>query len=539
MSSFRFLSPGLFAVLAGSVVLASCVGDDPVTTTPAPDGVDGGSNVPDGAVPADANGGGDAATNGPVFTAAPARPRVARGASVDVEITIDRKGLAGDVTIAITGLPTGVTASAASIPAAGTKTQVKLTAAASAPMGAAPIAITALGVADLKTAVVVAGAPGEIDESFDGDGFVLDTAIAAGSFQAVLAQPDGKIVVAGTANTAGGAWVVKRLLPDGSPDTAFNTATAAAMPATGSARALALDGATGKIVVVGGSAATEQLTIVRLNPGGGADQGFASAGVMVADTVSHGQGSRGNAVVVLADSSVLVAGRNGTLGLVEAYSAKGLPHPTFLRYQTAVGAELFGLAALAGGSYLATGTDLDASPDAQLAVRLLTNGTPDAAFGGAAGRTYASGCRGYGLTVAANGDAVIVGDDQTAPSLCATRIAASGNGNFAWTMKTSAGSNGQFLAAATASVGDATYSAGHAGGSQDRYAIIERRLLDGGLDPAFGTAGEVRFEDVAGVPDTYRYVIRAARSAPDGRILVAGTRTGTVSPGAFVARLWE
>jgi len=44
---------------------------------------------------------------------------------------------------------------------------------------------------------------------------------------------------------------------------------------------------------------------------------------------------------------------------------------------------------------------------------------------------------------------------------------------------------------------------------------------------------------VAGVPDTFRYVIRAAQPGPDGRLLVAGSRTGSVSPGAFVGRLWE
>ena len=537
MSYVRFWTAALITTAATAGVLASCVGDDPAPAS-APPGVDGGGTNPEGGTQGDANGGGDA-SSAATFTTTPARPRVVRGTSVDVDVTVDRKGLAGDVAIVLTGLPAGLTASAASIPAAGTTAKVKLTAAGTAPMGAAPIAVTAKGASDLKTDVVIAGTPGQSDESFDGDGFLLDTAVATASFQAVLAQSDGKILAAGTTNPGGGAWMVKRFLADGTPDAAFNTAAAAAMPATGAARALAIDGATGKILVVGGSAASEQLTIVRLNPTGAADQGFASAGTMIADTVSHGQGSRGNAVVVLADSSVVVAGRNGVLGLVEAYSATGLPHPTFLRYQTSADAELFGFAALAGGAYLATGTDLAASPDAQLAVRLLSNGTPDAAFGGATGRTYASGCRGFGLAIAANGDALIVGDDQTAPVLCATRIAASGNGNFAWTEKTSAGSNGQFLAAAAAFAGDATYSAGHAGGSQDRFAIVERRLLDGGLDPAFGNAGEVRFEDVAGVPDTFRFVIRAARPFSDGRILVAGSRTGAVAPGAFIARLWE
>ena len=422
MPSRRLCAAALITMTGCLGAIASCVGDDPVSTVGPPGENEASTPNPDGAGPTtDANGGGDAAS-GAKITMTPPRPRVVRGASVDVDITVERNGLAGDLAITLTGLPAGLSAGAASIPAAGTTAKVKLTAAASTPMGAAAITVATSGAIDLKADIVVAGTPGRSDETFDADGFLLDTAVATASFQAVIAQPDGKIIAAGTTNPAGGAWMVKRYLTDGTPDAAFNTAVASALPATGSARALALDGATGKILVVGGSAATEQLTIVRLNPAGSADQGFASAGTMVADTVTHGGGSRGNAVVVLADSSVVVAGRNGVLGLVEAYTAAGLPHPTFLRYQSPGNAELFGLAAIAGGSYLATGTDLAASPDAQLAVRLLSNGTPDAAFNGAAGRTNASGCRGYGLAIASNGDALIVGDDQTAPTRRTPRV---------------------------------------------------------------------------------------------------------------------
>lgn len=530
------------SALASLGVIVSCVGDDAGGNTIVQNNDGGSSGGPDGSGSSSGgnDGGGDGAVAAGPLSLTPPRPRVPRNGEVQVEAVLDRKGITGDVTITLAGLPKDVVASGPiTIPAAASKVSFTLKAATTSPMGAAPITVTAAGAGELKTEVVVAGTPGQADESFDGDGIILDTVSATAGYLAVLGQSDGKTIIAGgTAGTGSGTWIVKRFDASGKADDAFNTEAAKAMPTTGAARGLAIDPANGKILVVGGSGATEQLTVVRLLPTGAVDQAFANAGRLVADTVSHGQGSRGNALVVRADGSIVVAGKNGTLGLVEGFTAKGDPDQGFVRYETANAAELVGIVTLKSGAYLTGGTDFAASPDAQLAVRLLANGTPDATMGGAAGRTYASGCRGYGFAVTSGGDGVLVGDDQTAPALCATRFDGSGTGTLRWTVSTSAGSNGQFLGAAAAFTGDMSYSTGHAGGSQDRYATVERRLPDGGADPTFGTAGELRIEDVA-VPDTYRYVIRASAPGADGRLLVAGTRTGTVSPGAFVARIWE
>lgn len=511
-------------------VFSACVGDDPA--------VSGGSD-PDGASTndgADPDGGSHTNDAGlATLTLAPLRPRLVRDASVEVDVSLARGGLTGDVAVAVGGLPTGVTVLGGTIPAAASTAKLTFAAAGNAKLGIAPITLVALGASDLPTSLVVAGTPGQTDESFDGDGFAIDTSSATGVYNAVLVQPDGKVVTAGATNTTG-TWIVKRYV-DGAPDTAFNTNAAAFMPTTGDARGLALDATTGRIVVVGESGTTLRLTIVRLNADGSIDQGFANAGTMLASSVDHPSGSRGSGAFVLSDSSIVVAGRKGTLGMVERYTAAGVRDSGFVHFTSATDAELFAVAPLAGGSILATGTDIAASPDAQLAVRLLSNGTPDATFAGGT-RTYASGCRGYAMALASNGDAILVGDDQTAPSLCQTRIAASGNGNLLHSESTNAGSNGQFLAAAPAFFPEGVYAAGHAGGSLDRYAVVERRFGDGGLDPTFGTTGTLRFEDTSGTPDTFRWIIRAATTTPDGQLVVAGSRTGNL-PGGFVARIWQ
>jgi len=481
------------------------------------------------------------------FSATPSTILVRRGASVDVAVELTRGNLGGDVTVAVTGLPAGITSTIAPIAAGATAATLKLTATATAPMGVIPIALGAPGVTTLDLSLAVAGAPGSNDESFDNDGFIVDTSVPNAVFHAVALQADGKVVAVGAADStmASSPWVVKRYGKAGEPDLAFGTAAAAVLPATGSARAIAIDPTTGRIVVAGGSEATERLTLVRLNVNGTPDETFGAAGKMVVSTVDHPQGSRAMAVLVLADSSVMVAGWRGPTGshtgIVDKYSPVGIrvTGPAFESYATPELAELNGLVALSGNRYLAGGTDLFASPDRQIAVRLLADGKTDPAFGTSGVATYADGCRGSAVGLTPSGDAVLVGDDQTAPSImCTTRIAASAAGAMLYAKTTSVGSNGAFWGATGA--GSRTYAAGHGGGSQDRMALLEARTANGDLDPAFGVGGTVSLEDPS-VPDTYRIQFRAVIATPDGRLVVAGQRfqPAGAPQAAFLARMWQ
>lgn len=513
-------------VLLSVVLGAGCVGDAPIVSVTD-------SGLPD----ASATDTGAADASLPSLSITPVAPFVRRGGSIDVTVNVDRQSLTGPITIVASGMPSGVTAAIGAI--AGATGTLKIAAAAGADTGSAKLTLKAAGVADFSFDLLVAGAPGELDDSFDNDGIVLDTASATGTYLAVVAQADGKVVAVGSSNAPNGAWLVRRYNADGSLDVAFNTAAAAVVPTTGAGRSVVIDPVKAR-VVIGGTvrpAASDRGAIVRLNADGTVDQGFASAGTMLLDTVKFGTSSVVTAVSVLPDSSVLAVGTSGGTpsGFVTRYMPKGVLDGGFLTFTTPNKATLTAVMQLGGGSVLAVGTDTSTSPPAQLAVRLTSNGTPDALFNVNGTRTYASGCRGYGGALTSGGDALIVGQEVVGPSFCETRIAASGTGALVWS-KVYEGGNAAGIQAATAAPGDGTYAVGHTSSGTDRNAFVAQRKADGNLEPSFATAGQALFEDSI-VPDTYSFVFSGTTTA-DGRILVAGQRLGT-TPGPLLLRIWQ
>lgn len=512
--------------------LCACVGDAPVNVTDS--GVTSDSGTPDSA----ADGGPDAALA--TLSITPNTPLLRRGSTLDVTVNVDRQSVSGPITLVASGMPSGVTATIGVIAGGATTGTLKLAATAGATPGATKLTLKAAGVADFTFDLLVASAPGTLDESFDNDGIVLDTGTATGKYQAVLAQPDGKVVAVGTTNPTGGAWLVRRYNADGTLDAPFNTAAAAAIPTTGAARAIVLDPTKGRLVIAGTTVqvSADRGTVVRLNADGSADQGFASAGTLLVDTISFGTGNVVNAVSVLSNSSVVVAGvtGNSSVGFVTRYTDKGVSDSNFLDFRTQGKAIFTGVMELTGGALLAVGTDTSVSPPAQLAVRVTPNGNPDGLFGPGGTRTYASGCRGFAGALTSGGDALIVGQEVFGPSYCETRIAATGNGALSWS-KVYDGGNAAGVFGAAGAAGDATYAVGYMSGGVDRIAFLNRRKADGNLDTTFGTGGQAQFED-ATTPDTYRFSLLATAVAADGRVLVAGQRLGA-TPGPLLLRIWQ
>ncbi len=137
------------------------------------------------------------------------------------------------------------------------------------------------------------------------------------SAEALAVQPDGKVVVAGTASDQ---FLVTRLNGDGSDDPGFGGGRAAFVrfsplgPERADAVALAPDG---KVVAVGSAA--NHLAIARLQSGGVLDTTF---GGIDADgnrtgtrTVRFGNlGSGGQAVALQDDGRIVVAGGSGANG---------------------------------------------------------------------------------------------------------------------------------------------------------------------------------------------------------------------------------
>ena len=150
--------------------------------------------------------------------------------------------------------------------------------------------------------VVRLNANGSPDDSFDGEGRKTINLNAQDSGQAVLVQPDGKIVVAGYRDLAGGAPVV-RMEPDGSLDRSFagSTVLVPGIPRIYDAALLA----NGKLVVAGlGPEGTTG--VARVQPGGSPDDTFGGDGSVSVDAPEGDSG--GEAVAIQANGAMVVAG---------------------------------------------------------------------------------------------------------------------------------------------------------------------------------------------------------------------------------------
>jgi uncharacterized delta-60 repeat protein len=160
-------------------------------------------------------------------------------------------------------------------------------------------------------AAVALGAAGDLDPGFDGDG---TRTIDLGGFESardVVIQPDGKLVVAGTAAESA---VVLRLNPDGSLDPGFEVDGLSGIDAGGVevAEALALQ-PDGKVVVAGSKTAvggTSEVLVARLNADGLADAGFGGVG-LGRRTIGSGGLDYAEAVALQPDGKILIAGTAG------------------------------------------------------------------------------------------------------------------------------------------------------------------------------------------------------------------------------------
>ena len=163
-------------------------------------------------------------------------------------------------------------------------------------------------------ALVRYNADGTVDTGFGNGGRVVTPVGGYGEASALVLQPDGSIVTAGYSLTpTGGVFALARFKANGTLDLSFGSAGLTLTPigtwATASAVTLKPDG---KIVVIG-SAATSLVTsvfaVVRYNPNGQLDPSFGSGGIVMADT---GTGlHEATAGTVLPDGKVVAAGFSG------------------------------------------------------------------------------------------------------------------------------------------------------------------------------------------------------------------------------------
>jgi uncharacterized delta-60 repeat protein len=241
---------------------------------------------------------------------------------------------------------------------------------------------------------------GLLDPTFGSGGIVNLPTATDGTARAVAVQPDGKVVIAGVSSTPNRSEVisVQRLNPNGTLDTTFNGTGSVTISGSSTSMAVALQ-PDGKILI-GGSASVKQgktyvseSLVARLNANGTLDATFGSKGLWVS--------SSGN---VVEDLAVLTdPAHPGTVtGIVGAVwgasfeaiklTPAGVPDRTFGSGGFAVFANLSGhsvsVAAdrLSGELYLAG--DVNAG-DAGALAALTPTGALDTTFGGGAGYVLA------------------------------------------------------------------------------------------------------------------------------------------------------
>ncbi|HEX2863121.1 MAG TPA: hypothetical protein VHN99_01025, partial [Deinococcales bacterium] len=238
-----------------------------------------------GACPAPAGGGGSphpslSGPGGPVW--------IVQGQSASVDLTVNRDGATGPLTVTASGLPAGVSAAPVAVPDGAATATLTLSATVSAAQGPAGATLALSGASQASAALnlFVRGPAGSLDTTF-ATGGVFDRQLGAtySDLTAAAALPDGSLLAAGTADSTGStvldALIVK-FRPDGSLDPAFGAGGQRRFAAPGgldtTILALAVEG-DGKILFLRQvNAVPTAYDLTRLNPDGSVDTSYAAGG---------------------------------------------------------------------------------------------------------------------------------------------------------------------------------------------------------------------------------------------------------------------
>jgi uncharacterized delta-60 repeat protein len=380
----------------------------------------------------------------------------------------------------------------------------------------------------LLTGTQVLALPGDIDTQFGKDGIVT-TGFGSGSDwgQAVAAQSDGKVVVAGFSITRSGTTpiAVSRYNADGSLDKTFGKkgrVITALHPVANAIQGVALQ-ADGKIVLAGAiwNLGFFDFALMRLNADGSPDSTFGTNGGVV--TSIDARDDMGNCVAIQPDGKILVSGYsfNGVVSNNEParynvalarYNPNGMPDAGFgtggvaITPMNASVDDWQGLALQSDGKILiATNQWNGADYDCAL-LRYYPNGSPDTAFGtGGKVLTSVGDHDDFATGVGVQGDGkIVVGgySDQGSAALGSDWDFAVMRYNADGTSDTEFGAGGRRLtdfrtfndiAMALLIQGDGKIVlAGLAGSYPDSTFALSRYTTDGKADTSFGSGGRVR-----------------------------------------------
>lgn len=388
-----------------------------------------------------------------------------------------------------------------------------------------------------------------LDPSFGGDGQVQTAVGTEDRGNAMVLQPDGKIVVAG--RTRPGAvrfdFALARYNADGSLDTTFGggdgtvITSLSALASDDEALALALQ-PNGKIIAVGSMRNTGggliASGVIRYNADGTLDSTFGNGGIAIVDRAVD------KAVALQTDGKIVIGGGGGSSQLADYQITRllpnGSPDPTFgvgghvtIDFAGS-GDGVWGLAIQSDGKIVAGGQTRLLGDDDNFAVaRLNPDGGLDTGFGsGGKVATDFDGSTdvGYAVTLQSDGRIIVAGQARTGTNewafgLVRYRIDGSidtGFGNngrvrtdvgivdVAFAVKVQP--NGKIVAAGLIGPGG--------------FAVT-RYNSDGTIDSSFGTGG-IALAFFEGTDQA-----RAVAIQPDGKIVVAGTADGGAIIGQF------
>lgn len=391
-------------------------------------------------------------------------------------------------------------------------------------------------------------AAGDLDPTFGHGGIAVVDLGGYDDGEAVALQPDGKVLVGGTASVPGAsAFGVARLNPDGSVDTSFGNGGKVFANLFGRSVNFAdlVLQPDGKILVGGwvagaGGGSDYDFWLVRLNANGTFDPGFGSGGLVTTDLFSH-SADQLTALAVQADGRILAAGGVRRTGedehfVVVRYLTDGRLDPDFgvdgKAVTSVVGDSLFfGIALQPDGKIVATGFTIFSE---YAVVRYDQQGRLDPGFGGdgiVTNPVYTYPADPFSVVVQPDGRIVVGGiafphgldgdfalwrflpDGSLDPSFgVGGRTLTDFSGGYDQIAALALQADGGIVAAGYTNVAGQLHTTNFA---------IARYTADGRLDTRFGTGGKV-VNDFFGDDDYAKDVA----SLPDGRFVVTGSILG-------------
>lgn len=421
-------------------------------------------------------------------------------------------------------------------------------------------------IACVGTAPAVA-APGDLDPSFAGAGWVRTLEVRAGGnnylprgADAVAVQPDGKVVVAGEILDGRSNWYfgVFRYLADGRLDPSFGMGgwTAVDIGSFEEARAVALQ-RDGKIVVAGETDCSTGrcFAAMRFNADGRIDGGFGAGGVVRKEF--YLKPSWANDIAIQRDGRIVLAGsrlRGGDAQDTETVCVlrllpDGRLDRSFARDGVALldhgyGNDSAQAVVVHRGGIVVAGEGRDSAAGARFGVaRFHADGRLDRSFGRRGHQLVSFGRRrpaiAYALATAPHGQLLVAGSatiEGRAPQVALARLTRSGavDRSFGSTgrVRTSPGPFGGY-ALAVAAAGRSVLVAGRAFTDTTRDAsdwALLRYSRRGRLDRSFGGDGIVQTDFGTGSDEA------AALTLAPGKAIAAGAIYASLGIARYLTR---